>query len=62
MVSTAEINLNVAPRYVTSRHLLIPAVLCNQFCHSTRFQSVKKNSLQNATDLASKTNFANETL
>ena len=62
MVNMAEINCNVAPHYVILRHFLIPAVLCSQFCHSTRFQNVTQNSLQNATDLALKTNFTNETL
>ena len=33
MVIAAEINHNVAPHYATSRHFLIPAVLCKPFCH-----------------------------
>ena len=42
MVSIAEINRNVAPHNVISRHFLIHTILCSPFCHSTRFQRMTK--------------------
>ena len=42
MVSTVEINRNVAPHYVMSRHFLILSVLSSPFHHSTTFQRVTK--------------------